>query len=1001
MTMTNKSIKLFLIILSFNLLFSALSFSQVVQRTVKVVDEDGNPITNASIIIGEGAELVFTDEKGQFQLPADTTVAIFIMADGYKSKLISSCPISTEKIELMKSVVQMGDKDMVNVPFGSFTKRQVPGAETTLYAEDILNYDQTSVNGLIYGRVPGMFGSSNIRGMGDALVIVDGIPRPASTLNAQQIEKISVLKDQVSGMMYGSQATNGLILITTKRGEPLRKKIEFLAENGFVKPISYPKFLNSADYMTLYNEALTNDGKMEKYSAEEIANTRSGIDPVHYPDESYYNSTYLKDWTTFQNVVGEASGGSEIAQYYLNLGWNHENGFLDLDDGIKDNNNRLNMMGNIDYKLSEIIKLRFDGSIVFDLSKAPRYSDKLGDKNEWSNDFWGISSTLHPNYYPVLIPADLIEDEDLLAGAKLIDNKYVLGGTSEYLTNLYGELTRNGPRKINQRYLRINTGLDFDLKDITKGLKASLYLSFDMYNMFQTDILNDYAVYKPYYSGDTIYSIHKYGNDIKVDNQSVTQSSFYRRFGFYGTIDYSRSFGDNDINVTGLAYRDEYSIQDILQPVKHLNFGIRANYMLKDKYIAELTGVAIGSSKLFETAPFAFSSGVGLGWVLSEENFLKGNPVINFLKIRANWAMNNSDQNVSGSYLGVNTYTKGTDYQYNYGLLHNYSQIFAAGNPNLGWEKIMNVNAGFEAMLFNTKLSVEATYFYNKYYDLLSQGTNILPAYYASLPYINYGSNRLQGGELGLNYRNSIGKVEFKIGGNIVYSTSEVLKSDALNYPNDYQNREGKPIDAIYGYVSLGMFKDQNDIDNSPVQTFGDVQPGDIKYEDLNNDNVIDENDRKMIGNSEPNLGYGVTLNVKYKALQLFVLGTGQGGEEVMFNDPYYWVYGDRKYSEVVLNRWTEETASTATYPRLSSSSNSNDFTNSTFWMYKNNWFKLQTVQLSYTLQTNNFAGLNNVRFFLRAFNLFEISKIKDKTELNVGRPPQTRGITIGLNLLF
>lgn len=205
----------------------------------------------------------------------------------------------------------------------------------------------------------------------------------------------------------------------------------------------------------------------------------------------------------------------------------------------------------------------------------------------------------------------------------------------------------------------------------------------------------------------------------------------------------------------------------------------------------------------------------------------------------------------------------------------------------------------------------------------------------------------------------------------------------------------------MFGLVALGLFKDQEEIDNSPLQAFGPIQPGDIKYQDLNNDQVIDDNDQKMIGNSEARVGYGLTANINYKAFELFVLATGQVGEDNIFNDPYYWVYGDRKYSEVVLDRWTPSTASAATYPRLSSTSNTNNFINSTFWLYNNSWFRLQTIQLTYTLQDIKFAGLEEVRFFVRGNNIFKISKIKDKTELNIGSAPQTRAISLGLSLQF
>lgn len=313
----------------------------------------------------------------------------------------------------------------------------------------------------------------------------------------------------------------------------------------------------------------------------------------------------------------------------------------------------------------------------------------------------------------------------------------------------------------------------------------------------------------------------------------------------------------------------------------------------------------------------------------------------------------------------------------------------------------MNINVGFESMLFNYKIGFEASYFYNKSYNLFSTLLNSIPVYYVGLPFKNYGSDNVQGIEVGLNYNTVLRDVGIRLGGNLVYAISKVLARDELNYKDEYRSIIGKPTDATFGFVADGLFKDQTEIDNSPLQTFSIVQPGDIKYKDLNNDNIIDDNDQKMIGNSQPRFGYGLTAIVNFKAFELYILATGQAGEDNIFSDPYYWVYGNRKYSEVVLDRWTPATASTASYPRLSSTSNANNFVNSTFWLYKNNWFRLQTLQLTYTLQDINFAGLNEVRFFLRGNNLFMISKIKDKTELNIGSAPQTRAISIGLALQF
>ena len=236
----------------------------------------------------------------------------------------------------------------------------------------------------------------------------------------------------------------------------------------------------------------------------------------------------------------------------------------------------------------------------------------------------------------------------------------------------------------------------------------------------------------------------------------------------------------------------------------------------------------------------------------------------------------------------------------------------------------------------------------------------------------------------------------------LMRSSHEVRVYDALLYEESYRKITGKASDAMFGLVALGLFKDQAEINNyNAVQTFGSVQPGDIKYQDLNMDGKIDDADQTIIGNSWARIEIGLNLKIEYKAFELFALGTGQSGEERYFNNAYYWVYGDRKYSKVVLDRWTTSTSSTATYPRLSSSSNANNFRNSTFWLYETNWFTLRTAQLTYTLPGRDFAGLQEARFFLRGSNLATISKTKDKTQLNVGTQPQMRSFSLGLSLLF
>lgn len=987
-------IKLTVLLLSLNVFFIISTFAQTQKMTTVVVrDADGTPVSGATVTIGESFSPVTTNERGEFIFQCLARIPVFIEAEGFESQLVIITPtMESPTITMVKALYEMADKDEVNMPFGTFKQRLIPGAVKALDVKKIQMYDyQRSYSGILRGRIPGIFGSTNFRQFGSPLLVIDGIPSSEMEFNIEQIEQITVIKDLASAMLYGVQAENGIILMKTRRGKPLKRTLNFTAERGINIPISYPKYLNAADYMELYNEALANDGLDPRYTIDQITNTRNGSDPIRYPDEDYYNSTYLRDFSTYNNIVGQASGGNDIAQYYVNVGWMRDNSILKLGEGGNEKNDRFNVRGNVNYKLTDFLNIIFDGAAIFNNNYAPRYTSA-------SNNFWALSTTFRPNNTPVLIPASLMKDQDMLKASKLVDDKYLLGGTSEYQTNIYGELTRNGPRILNDKLINLKIGLELDLGSIVQGLSASGNLSFDVYNILQLDINNSYAVYRPNYAADTVRNFTKYKNDQKVQEQTLSSVTFYRRNSVYGTLDYHRIFKDkHNVTINGLAYRDEYITEAVIQPTKHLHFGIRANYTYDNKYIAELTGVYTGSVKLYWSTPWAFTPGIGLGWILSEENFLKDNSLINYLKLRTNFAVINTDEALTSYRLGQNLFTSSGTFYFNEGNNYNFGRVLSLGNPSIGFEKKMNYNLGFESMLLDYKLGFEASYFYYKNYDMLARRQNYHPIYLLTPPYENYGSNQTQGIELGLNTRQKIGDLEMTFGTNFAYAIPKILVIDEVEYEVAYRQRVGTATDAILSYVALGLFKDQAEIDAAPVQTFGTVKPGDIRYKDLNNDNIIDENDQHVIGNSSARIQYGFNLHLKYKSFELFTLGTGQYGQKRYYNNSYYWIYADRKYSEVVWDRWTPATAETATYPRLTTLSNPNNFRNSTFWLYDNNWFTLHTAQLTYNIP--KIRGVDDARVFLRGSNLFTISKIKNKTQLNIGSSPQVRVVSLGLNL--
>jgi TonB-linked SusC/RagA family outer membrane protein len=968
---------------------------EIFHFTATITDPDGNPVSNATVYGDGGSVVVASDDEGSFSIDVPRGTTLLIKSEGYLSRKVEANPDALQdQIVLEPRPYQAGDDDVVHIPFGTIKKRYLTGSVTVLNPGDFSWYDANQdIYSALQGRVPGLYDSINIYGMGAALLVVDGIPRPVTSLNLQEIEQITVLKDPVSRLLYGAKADLPVILFTTRRGESFKNRMDVRFESGLNNPVSYPEYLGAADYMTLYNEALANDGRAPRYDSLAIAATRNGDNFVLYPDEQYYNSNYLRRFKNYQNLIAEASGGNDIAGYYAYMGWKTQNSLLALGD--EERYNRINLRGNSDYRINDFIRMRADGVAIFEFSN-----------NLKNGDFWQNASTFLPNQAPVLIP---VSDDDLLASASLINNRYVLGGTSIYQENIYGDMVLAGYRKSMNRILQINAGLDVGLDFITPGLTGKAYLTFDLRNFYESRLQNSYAVYEPVIvtgsEGQDSIGLNKIGLDIKQGSESLVNPDIYRRVGLFGTLNYDRVFNeDHELHAIGVAYRQQLRLNQQIFPGKDLHFGIQANYIFRKKYIVQAGVVVPASPKLPENTRYAISPAVGAAWILSDEGFMAGD-IFDYLKLRFNWGLINTDVGIDQQYLYQTTYSQGSNFNYNQGVIQNRVRNFATlANPNLDWVKRMETSAGFEALVLNRTLQIEGTYFHSLLFNEITTRDNFYPDLLGStLPYENYESHLDQGAEVGLTFHRGTGNLNISAGSNLVYAVPRVIRIDEPDYEYEYLTRTGKPTDAIFGWVDEGLFINQEDIENHAVQTFGPTQPGDIKYRDLNNDGIIDDNDMKVIGYERARLQYAAHLNIRYRLFELFVIGTGQTGRSTFYNNPYYWVYGERKYSEPVLGRWTPATAGTATYPRLSSTNNSNNFRNSTYWLEKEDWFTVQRVQLTMNIPERiaNNSFVAGLQVYLRGYNLVTISKNRVKRELNIGTEPQLRTFAAGINVSF
>ncbi len=996
------------LLLGLGLLLPRLSLAQegpakvTIQGVIQT--EEGQPIVGATLNTTQGQVFAQTDASGAYQMEVPAGALIYIEAKGMEGQSISAEELKAQStLSMTMAPYHLASSDEVILPFGTLPKRRVVGATTTIKAEEILEYDtRQGILGLIGARAPGVFGNTNVRGLGNALVVVDGIPRGILqsffNFNVQEIEEITVLRDITARMLYGSQAQNGVILVTTKRGKANKRTTSITAETGFSQPLALPNYLGAADYMELFNEARLNDGLAPSFTPEAIEATRAGNDPLRYPDQDLLSSTFVKPSRPFTSAIMEFGGGSDLAQYYLNVGYRNTGTFLNLGEGAEQRRDQLNIRGNIDYKVNPFITASLDVIAAFDFQQGP-VGDFYGDVAGGSNQV-----TLHPNAYPLLIDTALVNDAELLAAANVLPGGYLPGGTSQLTSNPYADLVQGGYVNANNRLAQLNLGLDFNLDNLTPGLSLSTYLTGNINNQFFNSLVNQYAVYQTSFVDDSLV-LSKIGEDAPADGETLSNTSFLRQVGAFATLSYKRNFGeDHAIDAVAVGYLDQTEANGVAQPFKNQHFGFRANYMFRNKFIAELGGAYTGSPVLDPSNQYGFAPAAGLAYVLSEEGFLAESNFIDYLKLKASWGILNTDQGINDYYITQTNFDQTNNFNYGDGTSQNPRMVIQnLANPGLRFAKRQEVSAGFEAALGDL-IFLEANYYLSDLYNQIIQPFQTTPAYLGDLvPYQNFGRVREQGVEVGMNIDRRFGDFAVSLGSNFVYSVPKNIELDQGIPAEPYQDRIGQASDAQLALRAIGLFQDSTEILNSPLQSFGTVRPGDIKYEDVNGDGVINNNDQVFIGNGSARFQYGLNLRLSYQGFELFALGTGQTGQEVFLNNSYFWVFGDRRYSDVVLDRWTPATAATATYPRLSSINNPNNFRNSTFWQRSNNGFRLNVVQLSYYLPTHvaGKLGMKRLGVYVQGTNLLDVSANTEWRTLNVGSFPQARNFAAGIRAYF
>lgn len=897
----------------------------------------------------------------------------------------------------------------VNVAFRTVNEADLMGGVSTVNMieqakKDYTTYSLDGMDALVGGY------NGQLWNQGEALVLVDGVPRDATNVLPTEIEQITFLKAASAVVLYGSRAAKGVILITTKHGRNDGLNVSVRGNASLYVPKSYPKYLGSAAYMELYNEALQNDGKAAVYSEDDIYHYASNENPYRYPNINFFDSQYIKK--TYQRYDGTAefSGGGRLAHFYANIGLSNVGSLMNFGEGKNNHTTRLNVRGNIDLRLNDWIDGYVNANATF-----------YDARNDNSN-FWSESATMRPtSQYPLVpfIPISYVEEADAVTlktiqnSNYIIDGKYFLGGTQSQQTNPFAAMYAAGYNKYTSRQMQFDMGMNFDLKSLVKGLKLKTKFAVDYHTQYNTSINNEYAVYEAKwnnYSGqDLITSITKYGTDKRTGTQNLSNSHDKQLILMQAQLDYDRSFGDHNLNATLLAHGYQISEDGKYHRTSNANLGLQLAYNYAHTYYADLSMAAIHSAKLAEGHREAISPVVSLGWRLKNESFLRNVKAVDDLKLTASYGIINQDLDIEKYYMYDYVFTA-TGTWWGWNEVANSMQTSDSqqgSNYNLGFIKRKEFRAGLTGSLWEGALKFDANFFTTSTNGLLTTASTIYPSYFQTywpvstfLANTNYNNQRRTGVDLTLNVHQKFGEFDTNFGVSAMYYTSKNTKWDE-NVEYDWLKAEGQSIEAMRGYECLGFFKDADDVANS-AKINNNTKPGDLKYKDQNGDGIIDSKDQVVIGKWTAPFQMGVHFTVKYKDFTLFAQGSGTFGGNGLKNGKDTWVYGDGKYSDVVLNRWTPETASTATYPRLTTESGDLNFVASDFWKYSTSAFRLNKVQLTYDLPQSIFAGdsfVKGVSVYVSGSNLLTIAKERKYMELNVGTAPQTRMYNLGVKV--
>lgn len=1003
-----------------------------------VLDKTTNdPLIGVSVVVkGVANAGTITDMDGKFTLKLPYAEAPLVFSYlGYQPQEI--VPGAKKELTVLLQEDTKALQEVVVVGYTKQRKETMIGSVATITTKDLTQSPTANINNALAGRLPGLIVNQYaggepgvdqselfIRGKAtygnqSAIVIVDEIERDMSYLAPDEIETFTILKDASATAAYGIRGANGVIVITTKRGKAAEKAtVNLKASIGINQPIGFPEYLGSADYATLYNEARLNDAKMtgadisslNLFSQQAIDNFRrakgDNSDGLGY-DWDYYDFAFKPGLQ--EDVSLSIRGGTDKVRYYVLANYFSQGGNYKYSNaGEYDSQTkftRYNFRSNIDININRYLSTRLDlGARITDRNAPGTTAGRL----------MTICAT-QPPYLPILVEENAHpQNEEYIQQ----NPRGMLYGDNIYRYNLLGELSRTGYLNEKNTYLNGSFAMNLDMEFLTKGLKAEVMFSYDAsegrWINRKLDTYKDgyreypkYATFMPiegsdaYMAGGHYTGAYKTGNKYDIDQtigNGFSHNASDGRTYIQARLDYNRLFSNrHEVTAMLLANRGNRTVNNELA---YHSQGItgRFAYYYNQKYLMEFNFGYNGSENFAPGKRYGFFPAGSIGWVVSEEEFMKKASWIDFLKVRASYGLVGSD-NVSSRFPYLAFYGGGSGYDFgnNFGTNVGGTSEGNLANANLTWEKARKLNVGIDFTTLNQRLALTIDAFYEYRFDIITDmnsdgimGYPDIVGKDAALQNLGEVSNR--GVDIELSWNDKIGKdFRYYIRPNLTFSRNRLEYKAEVARKNSWRKETGKRLYENFVYVFDHFVADQEEADRLNkigYQPWGQLIPGDVVYKDLDRNGVIDDEDRTAMGNPRsPELMFGIPFGFQYKNFDFSVLLQGATKSSILLNGaavfdfPQFEQDKIGRVKKMHLDRWTPETAATAKYPALHYGTHDNNKNgNSSLFLYDASYLRLKNVEIGYNVSPKLLRKFHvqQARIYVQGLNLLTFDKLGD-----------------------